>query len=118
MTSLVAGKIEAYYELSPAIYCFLELLSIRQCVDPKEWAGLDLAMRLSSSFGSDAKRLQLDFTGVRDLKIGSLDGLMRYAIDIRSIAERQLEGLSYRVVEEEWGLVSFACADFAVKISG
>jgi hypothetical protein len=109
-------KIGAYYALHPMTYGFLEAFNIKQCLDPRNWSGLDVTMHLSSSSAPDAQRLHLEFTHVHDLRIGSFDGLLRYTIDIRSLVETQQEGVNYRVVENECGLFAFMCADFTAKV--
>jgi hypothetical protein len=113
---MMDDKIEAYYALKPAKYGFLEELSISQTVDPKAWRGLVLAVTLRSSEESVRGVMRLEFWGVRNLKVNSFDGLMRYGIDIRSISEDQLEGLKYRVTENEHALLSFVCDAFSAEV--
>lgn len=110
------AEIDAYYALQPAKYGFLETLSISQSVDPKTWLGLVLIVALRSPDEGTKGVLHLEFSGVRDLRIGSFDGLMRYKIDIRSMSEDQLDGVRYRVTENEHNLLSFMCESFSALV--
>ena len=107
-------EIDKYYSLRPAEYGFLESLTLQQSVQPEMWHGLDLTIRLSSISSSGS--LCLEFKGVKDLRIGLIQGLVQYRLDIRSIRDDQQEGLHYRVVESEHDLLSFVSSNFAARI--
>ena len=104
--------IERYYALRKAEFGFLERFELRQPVDPREWNGFRLEVDLRSSAQAESDRLRLVFAGVRDLRIGELEGLLRYMIDIRSITAAQVEGRNYRLVEGEYDAFSFVCESF------
>lgn len=61
--------------------------------------------------------LILTFWGVRNLKIGDLDGLLKLLFSITDISESQMEGIKYRVKEDENELFSFYCKTFEFEIS-
>jgi hypothetical protein len=102
-----------YYALNPAAFGLLESLELCQSVQPEEWSGFTLVLRLRSSTTSEPKCLRLEFNRVQDLRIGPLEGLLRYFFEIRSIRERQLEDRNYQVVESEHNAFSFFCNNFS-----
>jgi hypothetical protein len=110
------SAIERYYALRKAEFGFLERLELCQSVDPSEWAGLRLEIDLRSSAAAASPRLRLTFVGVRDLRIGALEGLLRYMIEIRWIGETQMEGRNYKVIEGEYDALSFVCESFTASI--
>lgn len=62
------------------------------------------------------QKLILNFLGVRDIKIGDLNGLFKSLIYITDISEDQMEGINYRVKEDEYQLFSFYCETFEYEI--
>jgi hypothetical protein len=50
------------------------------------------------------------------LRVGNLRGLLRYLIEICSIAESQVEGEKYSVSESEYDAFSFVCESFTASI--
>jgi hypothetical protein len=65
----------------------------------------------------DRKELNLVFYDVRDLKIGHLEGLFKLFIDIRDVSADCLEGINYRVCENEENIFSFYCKSFEFNIT-
>jgi|GEM_PF-1725684 len=59
----------------------------------------------------------LTFSGVKDIKIGDLGGLVRLFIHVLDIADAQMEGITYKVSEEENGLFSFYCKEVEYEIT-
>ena len=108
--------VEQYYALKPAEFGFLEFLELRQSVQPEEWTGFTLKLKLRSSTIHGAKCLNPIFSGVHDLRIGSLEGLLKYFLEIQSIRERQMEGLNYSVVESQHSAFAFACRSFVATV--
>lgn len=109
--------VDRYYALKPAEFGFLECLELRQSVQPEEWAGSTLKLRLRPSTKHEAHQyLNLVFCGVHDLRIGSLEGLLRFFLEIRSIQEEQREGVNYRVVESEYSAFAFVCGSFVATL--
>lgn len=62
------------------------------------------------------EKLLLTFLGVKNFKIGDLDGLVRQFINITDISDHQMEGIKYKVREEENGSFSFYCKTFEYEI--
>lgn len=63
-------------------------------------------------------RIQISFEGVRNLKFGSLDGLVKNFISISDISDHQIEGVKYSVKEEENETFSFYCRSFNYEVLG
>lgn len=62
------------------------------------------------------QKLVISFLGVRSLKIGELEGLYKLSININDVSEDQIEGINYKVKEEENEVFSFYCAEFEFQI--
>lgn len=67
-------------------------------------------------FHEGDQKLVLSFLGVRNLKIGELDGLYKLSINVNNISEDKMEGINYKVKEDENELFSFYCAEFEFQI--
>lgn len=61
-------------------------------------------------------KLLLGFTGVKNLKLGDLDGLVKNFISITDITSHQLEGIRYSVKEEENETFAFYCKTFRYEV--
>jgi len=68
-----------------------------------------------STYQSCNKKLEIKFSGVRNFKMGEIDGLFALFIDIADISKDQLENISYKVKEDENDLFSFYCKSFAFE---
>ncbi|WP_341278970.1 hypothetical protein [Paenibacillus sp. FSL H8-0537] len=62
------------------------------------------------------QKLVITFTNIKDLKVGDVWGIVDLEINILDISDHQLEGLKYRVKEEEYELFSFHCKSFDFEI--
>ena len=109
--------IQHFYALRKKEFGFLERLELQQSVDPAVWAGFRLEVDLRASMDLHSPRLLLEFVGVKDLRIGTLEGLLRYILDIRWIGAAQLEGRNYKVVESEYDALSFTCDSFSAAVN-
>lgn len=58
----------------------------------------------------------MSFFGVIDIKLGDLGGMLGMLLDIEDVHERQLEGISYSVSEQENAAFSFLCAGFCAEV--
>jgi hypothetical protein len=50
-------------------------------------------------FHEGDQKLVLSFLGVRNLKIGELDGLYKLSINVNDVSEDQMEGIHYQLTE-------------------
>jgi len=101
-----------YDTLQPPRSGYLEGLELSQIVDPENWSGLTLKLRLRPSGAAESARLWLEFHEVQELRIGPLQGLSFYCVEVRSAAAMQLEGRNYYVVENDHNAFSFYCRNF------
>ena len=56
--------------------------------------------------------MKLKFKGVKDLKLSELDGLVKLLISIKDLSTDQMEGVGYKIKEDENNLFSFFCEKF------
>ncbi len=61
-------------------------------------------------------KMRLSFTGVKNLRFGDLDRLVKNFISISDISAHQLEGVKYSVKEEENETFSFYCKAFSYEV--
>lgn len=66
-------------------------------------------------FYTENQKLVLKFGGVRDIKMGTLDGLPKLLISVCDISNRQMEELVFKIREEN-DLFSFYCKAFIYDI--
>jgi len=114
--TLSASSIEQFYAMRGSQYGFLERLELQQSVDPKAWSGIRLEVHLRSAAANNASRLRLVFVGVKELRVGILQGILNYVLEIRPIAEMGHEHLNYKIVESEYDAMSFLCDSFTARI--
>ena len=62
------------------------------------------------------QKLRLTFLGVRKFKTGISDGLVRHFVSIIDVSNHQMEGIKYKVIEDENDLFSFYCKTFKYEI--
>jgi hypothetical protein len=110
------STISEYHALRPARFRFLQSLDLRRSFSDECASSYELTVVLAEAAQANAPRLSLSFTGVVNLKIGDLNGLIGHLIEIRSIADRGLDGLGFCVVEEENGGFSFECKSFSGEV--
>jgi hypothetical protein len=93
-----------------ASFPFLERFELSREIEDGSCSAYTLILLLRKS--GSPERLRLRFSGVQDLRVGNLEGLFRLRFEIRPVRERQLEGLAFQVVEEEYEALSFFCSSF------
>ncbi|WP_240416815.1 hypothetical protein [Paenibacillus periandrae] len=62
------------------------------------------------------QKFLITFLGVRNLKIRDFEGLFKLIITIDDISKDQIEGINYKVIEEEYETFSFICEKFEFEI--
>jgi hypothetical protein len=110
--------IDAFHALKPTKFGTLESLTLKRVLDPEMWGRFDVLLRLVSSMEPLSQCLYMEFRGVREIRIGSLDDIRvkHLTLEIKSIRKNQLENLNYSVAEYEEEAFSFSCRDFTAKI--
>lgn len=107
-------EIRRFQARKPHTFRFLELFSLERDLSDAQASPYRLRVRLAQAVDEFADRLELEFVGVRGLKCGDLDGLQGALVEIRDASGDQMEGVAFRVVEEEHAMFSFWCSDFRV----
>lgn len=111
-----AVHIQQFFDLKPARFPFLESFSLEREIEGGRGSEYTLRLRLASR-GGEAARLEVTFEGVRDLRVGSLEGLLALLIDVKSVRRDQLEGLHFEVREQEHDVFSFSCSEFSWAVT-
>ena len=109
-----ADLIERYYAIRKNAFGFLDRIELTQSVNPSTWNGFRLEIVLRSAAEASSSLLKLEFSGVRDITIGELNGLLRYIIEISSLENFQVEGGRFKITESEYDAFSFLCDTFAI----
>lgn len=109
-------KIESYWALSPQRFKFLESFELRRFVDDNSAEAYQLTLTLLAEPRSESARGRFTFSGVQELVVGRLDGLLGLMIEVFDVRDHQLEGLRFRVVDSEHGVIGFWCRDFELNI--
>lgn len=98
---------------------FAYLQSINLCRDFYENGCSDYFLYISLCdypYYKGNQKLLLTFLGVRNFEIVDIDGLVKHFINITDVSDRQMEGIKYKVKEDENGLYSFYCKSFEYEI--
>jgi hypothetical protein len=105
--------IDSYYAVRKGTFGFLERIELAQIVDPARWNGFQLTVVLRSEADASSSALRMTFSGVRDIRIGELCGLLRYMLEVRCIEGSQMERSRFKITESEYDAFSFVCEAFA-----
>lgn len=108
----MVDKLENYL-LYQTKFGYLEGININREISDGESSEYSVELKLCSSPSMWLKeQLVIQFFGVRNLKLGNIEGLYKLFVEIELIKDHQLENLNYRVVESENNTFSFQCSDF------
>ncbi|ULO09206.1 hypothetical protein H1230_10775 [Paenibacillus sp. 19GGS1-52] len=110
------NHIDSFYQAQRG---FVYLTSFHLTRDT-ELEGLKVSVQIilaKSTFDHD-EHIVITFTGVQDLKLGSLTILYPLAFDIIDVSKDQLEGVRYKVDESEGNVFSFYCSQITFEILG
>ncbi|MBT9100163.1 hypothetical protein KFZ76_20885 [Methylovulum psychrotolerans] len=98
-------------------YPYLKALNITRTLSDHGYPnGYDIEILLSRYSAGSTKDLQLVFIGAVDIHIGGLAGLFGLFVTIEDVADRQLEDMKFRVVEQEEGVFCFYCKAFTASL--
>ena len=110
--------IQAYEALNPTLFDILDRFELRHHYSPNQEheLSLDIWLRIYENEYSDARRLHLSFSGVRDLKIAMQGFSLLPHFRIRSVYGYQWEQLNYEVKDVVGETFSFYCRNFHAQI--
>jgi hypothetical protein len=109
-------SVAAFYSLRGQEFGYLERLELTRPVEPDVRAGVRIEIDLRAAPRSTSRRLRISFTGVRNLKIGEIAGILFYVLDVRSLRGAQLEDINFEVVESKYQAFSFLCKEFVASV--
>lgn len=111
-------RVAEYHVLRPVEFPDLDSMELCQLVPPEvETAESVLSLHLRPRAGGDSRRLCLRFWGVRDLKVRQTTSVITIPfLEVSCIAERQWDGVHYKVQDTEHGSISFYCGHFEGRI--
>ncbi len=109
-------KIQKFNSINPAIFRFITRLFVEKVAKTGYGIQFNVEVSLAKSLDPGADRLTVRFFESADLRLGDLNPTVGALLTIYDIAERQLEGLAYRVVDEEAGYFSLNCLDFEFEV--
>jgi len=107
-----AALIDNFYHMHKD---FRYLHSIHLCRNEEEFYSYNLDIILVDRRMSERK-MSIHFSGVVDFKSIKLDSLYVLSISIVDVSADQMEGLHYKVKEDEHELFSFYCDSFSCKM--
>ncbi|WP_089409466.1 hypothetical protein [Granulicella rosea] len=108
-------KLEGFSSLPITRFCYLKNLVIEKDFQPGRFT-CDVELLLAEDTLPESPRLRLKFIKAADIRIGDLNALFALFMSIRDVADRQLEDITYRVVEEEHSSISLYCRDFEYEV--
>ena len=109
-----------YHALHPTRFPIVERLELRQQLSlGGAPPSLELYLEMCSESGDQSGRLLFRFSGVTGLRLSHQYSLLQLPLlEIRSIKERQWEGLNYKVRGSDEQILSFYCRDFVATLDG
>ena len=76
---------------------------------------VSLRLKLKHHCDSNSAGTSLFFGGVRQLVVEDIELPHNLCLLVRDVRSDGLEGIHYRVTEEEYGAISFVCAEYSVE---
>jgi len=113
---MIYNNIEEFISLKPAYYRFLKSISLSRAVGPGGCGRFDVVITLSKVSGEAIEDLRLRCTGAFDISVKDIESMSGLQVDIETVKDRQIEGASYRVIEQEENAFSFFCDEFFVEL--
>ena len=96
-------------------YPYINSIHLNRNLIGNEISDFSLTLTLSNNQVIDENdKVTIKFWNIRELKLGEIDNLFRVYISISDISNRQMDGIRYRVSEEENNLFSFLCKDIEI----
>lgn len=98
-------------------YGYIKSLCIEKQTDDYESYKSNLVLLLCEfPFDDNSKHLRIKFKNIKDLKLGDLEGILKIVIGIQDISSYQLEGIKYKVAENENEQFNFLCSSFMYEM--
>jgi hypothetical protein len=113
---IVYNDIEEFISLKPAHYRFLKTINLTRTISKEGCGRFDVDIILSKVSENTVEDLRVRCINSFDIKIGDIESMFGFHIEIEDIRSRQLEGGKYRIVEQEENAFSFYCDEFFAEL--
>jgi hypothetical protein len=112
--NVIHNNVDEFIALQPRNYYALKNISFTRDLSAEKCSRYDVELILSKLLkGEDDLRVR--FKNAFDIKLGCIEGVPGLFIEIEDVSDRQLEGGTYRVVEQEEKAFSFYCEEFIAE---
>ncbi|MCX7289593.1 hypothetical protein [Janthinobacterium sp.] len=111
---IISNKIQEFLKSSPAKYRFLESISLNRLIKKGFASEYKIEIILLNIDNDVVEAISMQFINSVDVKIGDLNNIYAMQLEIDDISSDQLEGVRYRITEQENSSFSFSCEDFYV----
>jgi hypothetical protein len=117
MSQTVArDKVNRFLSVRPVRFGYIVRFAIEKSFKWDSTASCIVEVTLSSKVEPDSPQLKLKFLRATEVKIGDLNATVGCVVAIQDISDRGLEGITYRVVDEEAQCFSLNCQDFEFEV--
>jgi hypothetical protein len=115
---IIHNNIDKFHALMPVSYYFLIAISLKREFSFEEFSPPTIEFTLSKVSSGKTEDMKVHCTNARDIKIGDIESLHGIQLEIYDVSSHQLEGILYKVMDEENNAFSFFCSDFYIEIIG
>lgn len=112
----IINDVQAFDSFQHSAFKYLKSVSFSRNVVPNGSSDYDAEIVLSRGTEDDAQDLRVCCFGAVDIRVGDINGTHAILIGIQDISARQLEGINFRVVENENESFSLSCGSFHVEL--
>jgi len=113
---MIYNNINQFVSLKPAYYRFLKAIHFTRNISAEGCSRYDVEIIVGKLSGDQVEDLRLRCTNALEIKIGDIESMSGLRLEIEDIKNRQLEGVSYRITEQEEDSFSFNCSEFYVEL--
>jgi hypothetical protein len=110
------AKLQSFLLLRPSRFKYLVRCVVEKLPQWYGTASCDVEVVLNDEFTPESSQLKLKFIHSTDVEIGNLNGTVRCVVVVRDISDRGLEGVTFRIIEEEAKCFSLNCQDFEFEV--
>ncbi len=113
---IIHNDIEKVNAIKPNLYRFLKKIGFSRSVDEQGCTRYDVEMIVSNIRDNGVSDLKMRCLGATSISIGNIESMAGMLLDIEDISTYQLEGVRYRITEQEENTFSFDCSDFYIEL--
>jgi hypothetical protein len=109
-------NVNQFLNLRPEKYGFLLAMTFERHLTDSRCSLYLLDMLLCDLEKPSSEKLHLKFYDVVDVNIRNIESMAGILLAIEDVSDRQLEGVKYRVSDQENEIVSFFCSQFSADL--